>query len=73
MGTSTVQALRAFLGTLAWRMRDQAGQATTEYALVSFAIIVGGSFSLFYFIPTAINAYRGYIRGFYLVLGLPIP
>jgi hypothetical protein len=49
------------------------GQGMTEYALVTTGLLVGAGVSLFFFIPQAIQGYRTYILGFYLVLGLPFP
>lgn len=52
---------------------DEQGQAMTEYAVTSGAIIIGSTGVLTYFLPAMLDAYQIYITGFYLVLGLPIP
>ncbi|MGC4120989.1 MAG: hypothetical protein QM765_41715 [Myxococcales bacterium] len=45
----------------------------TEYAITSFALIAGAGVSLLVFLPNAIAAYKTYILGFYIILGLPFP
>jgi hypothetical protein len=55
------------------RLDNEEGQGTTEYALVSAGIIVGGGASLLLFAPRAIEAFDAYVHGFYLLLGLPVP
>jgi len=49
------------------------GQAMTEYAITSFALIAGAGVSLLVFLPNTIAAYKIYINGFYIILGLPFP
>jgi len=53
--------------------RHERGQATSEYALIAAALLGGAALSLLGFAPSAIEAYRAYFGGFYLVLGLPSP
>ncbi len=55
------------------RARQEEGQSATEYAVTSFALIVGSTVSLLVFLPNAIASYKVYILGFYIILGLPFP
>lgn len=55
------------------RSRQEEGQSATEYAVTSFALIVGSTVSLLVFLPNAIASYKVYILSFYVVLGLPFP
>jgi hypothetical protein len=54
-------------------LHEEDGQEVTEYAVTSFALLLGGAASFFTFIPSALNAYNIYIHSFYMILGLPIP
>jgi len=52
--------------------RHPAGQALTEVALLTAALIgAGGAFV--YFFPDSINALQVYMDSFYFVLAMPIP
>jgi len=53
--------------------RSERGQAMTEYAIFTAAMLVGGGVALGGFLPVALQAYEHYIHGFWLVLGLPVP
>jgi hypothetical protein len=55
------------------RLQDESGQEVTEYSLITFALLSGTGVSLLVFLPNAINMYKIYIGGFYMLLGLPIP
>lgn len=68
--TTRIAALRSFARAL---LLDESGQSVTEYSVTTGALLLGGTASLFVFLPNAINAYRDYVKGFYLLLGLPIP
>jgi uncharacterized membrane protein YoaK (UPF0700 family) len=51
------------------------GQALTESSLILFSLAVGAVSALFAlekFQPDAMSAFTIYIRGFYLILSLPI-
>lgn len=48
------------------------GQALTEYALIAFALFIGGAFALMELFPAAIEAWSAYIGKFNLTLSLPI-
>jgi hypothetical protein len=65
--------LRSMLASALVRLRDESGQEVTEYSVVTFALLSGTGVSLLLFLPNAINAYRIYVGGFYMLLGLPIP
>ncbi len=52
---------------------SQAGQAMTEYAIFTAAMMVGSGVALGAFLPLALRAYQHYIHGYWMVLGLPIP
>ena len=64
---------RALASLLLQGLRDESGQEMTEYALVTSSLLLGTGVSLLVFIPNALSAYKIYINGFYMVLGLPIP
>ena len=49
------------------------GQAMTEYAIFSAAMMVGSGVALGAFLPLAFKAYQYYIHGFWTILGLPVP
>ena len=51
---------------------DEDGQQMVEYSAIVWYMMLSAT-GLFFFIPDSINAYKTYIRGFYFVLGLPIP
>lgn len=58
---------------LARILRDEAGQAMTEYAVVTAAILgilVGAGWTI---LPDFVNALQRYFDGFYVLLNLPIP
>jgi hypothetical protein len=55
------------------RPRREEGQATAEYSLILFFLLLGGSAGLLIFLPLALKGYSTYLKGFYLVLGLPFP
>jgi hypothetical protein len=59
------------LGKRGGRARRARGQAMAEYASLVFALLVG-TVSLMAFAPDMLAAFTIYIRGFYLVLGLPM-
>jgi uncharacterized protein (UPF0333 family) len=48
------------------------GQASTEYIVLSFGMLVIAGGGLMTFAPDSVAALTIYIRGFYLVLGLPL-
>jgi len=37
------------------------------------AVLTGSFFSMFVLFPNFLQAYKWYVKGFYLVLGLPFP
>ncbi len=51
--------------------REQAGQSTAEYALLSFALVAGGA-SLLNFAPDSLKALDVYLMGIYYMVGLPL-
>jgi hypothetical protein len=51
----------------------ESGQAMAEYSLFTFFMLVGVVMGVGGFLPASFAAYRAYIDGFWLVLGLPIP
>jgi hypothetical protein len=55
------------------RAKQEDGQSAAEYAMTSFALIVGTGVSLLVFLPNAIASFKVYILGFYVILGLPFP
>lgn len=57
------------------RARGARGQALTESSLILFSLVVGAVGALYAlekFQPDAMSAFTLYIRGFYLILSLPI-
>ena len=54
-------------------IKDRAGQAMAEYAIITAALLGGlivMSYSVF---SSFVNALQLYLDGFYIVLNLPIP
>lgn len=51
--------------------RRARGQAMSEYAVLTAALLVSGV-GIMAFAPDMMAAFTIYIRGFYLILGLPI-
>ena len=59
--------------TLRRALQGESGQAMTEYALVTAAILgilVGAGWTI---LPDFVNALQRYYDGFYVLLNLPIP
>jgi Flp pilus assembly pilin Flp len=67
--------LRAALRRLAvaWRWRDQSGQAMAEYAIVVAAVMGGLTVMTFSLIPDFIDALQRYYDSYYMMLSLPVP
>ncbi|MGI5864662.1 MAG: hypothetical protein ACOX6T_21800 [Myxococcales bacterium] len=51
---------------------EEDGQQMAEYSAIVYWMMLS-ALGLFFFIPDSINAYKTYIRGFYFILGLPVP
>lgn len=58
-------------GIAARRARRTRGQAMVEYVSLTTALLLG-TVSLMTFAPDSVRALSIYLRGFYLVLGLPL-
>lgn len=58
-------------GAIARRPRRALGQAMVEFVTLTTALLVGGV-GLMTFAPDSVRALTIYLRGFYLVLGLPL-
>ena len=71
--TMLKKMIRERASQLLTRLAAEDGQEMTEYAITTFALLIGSTVSLLVFLPNAIAAYKIYILGFYMVLGLPIP
>ena len=54
------------------RVSRNRGQATTEYVALSFGMLVIAGGGLMTFAPDSVAALTIYLRGFWLVLGLPL-
>ena len=65
--------MKQHLAIIFKKLRDEGGQAATEYALFTFFVIFGMSFGLGGFLPAMFKAYEHYVHGFWMVLSLPIP
>lgn len=59
-------------GIRAWIRRRPRGQAMTEVAVLTTALIGTGA-ALMYFFPDSMNALQIYMDSYYFVLALPIP
>jgi len=68
-----LKTIRERANLLLTRLAAEDGQEMTEYAITTFALLIGSTVSLLVFLPNTIAAYKIYILGFYMVLGLPIP
>ncbi|HEY3449154.1 MAG TPA: hypothetical protein VGK67_22545 [Myxococcales bacterium] len=66
--------MNTLLARAIWqKLREEDGQAATEYALFTFFVIFGLSFGLGGFLPAMFKAYEHYVHGFWMVLSLPVP
>mgnify|MGYP000888390054 FL=1 len=68
-----MKRLRESLRPLLRLLGDESGQAISEYSIITASLLVGGTAAVVTFLPEAIKAYDAYVRGYYLVLGLPFP
>ena len=58
------------------RLREESGQAATEYAIMSAMMLASGLVAspfIMRFMPEMLNAFQIYVDGFYFVFSLPIP
>ena len=58
------------------RLRDERGQAATEYAIMSAYLLAAGLVAspfIMRFMPEMLNSFQIYVDGFYFVFSLPIP
>ncbi len=69
LGLRTVR----LLGRLARALAGEEGQAATEYAVTTGALMLGTGTGLLVFLPKAFEAYQKYINTFYLTIGMPLP
>jgi hypothetical protein len=49
------------------------GQAMTEYAIISWALLIGTISLSKFFLPLILDAYQFYFDVFFFILNLPIP
>lgn len=68
MKLRVIEASRAMLARLA----PEAGQATTESAIILSGLLLATAFPLVKWAPDMLEALTIYVRGFYVVLGYPI-
>lgn len=47
------------------------GQQMTEFALLS-SVLLMGTLSIMHFAPDMLGAFTIYVRGFYIILGMPL-
>ena len=59
--------------TLSALAAEQSGQAAAEYSMFTFFILVGAGIGLLGFLPATFKMYEVYVKGFYLMLSLPLP
>lgn len=66
----TIRALRKVLG---YSASDESGQAMVEYSLFTFFVVIAVGTGILGFLPAAFRAYETYVKGYYVVLNLPVP
>ncbi len=67
------QPKRSRLAAVLAFLRDESGQAMTEYSTISFALLLGSAGAAWPFMKDMLNAYRTYYDSIYFVLNLPFP